>query len=116
VVGGDDAALTDATRWLALLDHGDYGPSWTTAGALFRARVTADAWAGTADAVRKPLGGLLERHVISEQRATTLPGAPDGDYVVLKFQARFTRKQEAVETVTVKLEQGDWPVNGYFIR
>ncbi|HEX3698552.1 MAG TPA: DUF4019 domain-containing protein [Polyangia bacterium] len=31
---------------------------------------------------------------------TTLPGAPDGKYVVIQFATSFERKKEAVETIT----------------
>jgi hypothetical protein len=48
---------------------------------------------------------------------TTLPGAPDGEYVVIQYQSSFGKKNLAVETVTPMLDQdGVWRVSGYFIR
>ena len=43
-------------------------------------------------------------------------GAPDGEYVVLQFQADFENKAQAVETITPMLDEGQWRVSGYYIR
>ena len=47
----------------------------------------------------------------------SLPGAPDGHYVVLHYETSFENKKTAIETVTPMLDQdGDWRVSGYYIR
>lgn len=53
-----------------------------------------------------PLGGF----------ATSLPGAPDGDYVVLQFATKFENNTKAIETVTPMLNEGHWRVSGYYVR
>ena len=35
-----------------------------------------------------------------------MPGAPDGEYVVIQYRAAFANKAEAVETVTPMLDKG----------
>ena len=67
-------------------------------------------------AARSPLGNFVTRHLISATYATSLPGAPDGEYVVLQFQADFENKAQAVETITPMLDEGQWRVSGYYIR
>ncbi len=48
---------------------------------------------------------------------SSLPGAPDGNYVVIQFKTTFEHKAQAVETVTPMLENdGVWRVTGYFIK
>lgn len=48
---------------------------------------------------------------------TSLPGAPDGEYVVVQFETSFTNKKAAAETVTPMLENdGQWRVSGYYIK
>ena len=47
---------------------------------------------------------------------TSLPGAPDGEYVVLQYESEFQRKKYAIETVTPMLDDGQWRVSGYYIR
>jgi hypothetical protein len=59
---------------------------------------------------------LRSRGARAAQRASSLPGAPDGEYVVLQFDSSFANKQVAVETVTAVFEDGVWRVVGYFIR
>ena len=110
-------ARQSADRWLALVDADEHLRSWETAGAMFRSAVSAAAWAQAAGAVRGPLGPLKQRALQSAQPARTLPGAPDGQYVVFRFEASFARKAAATETVTTVLEpDGTWRVVGYFVR
>ena len=68
-------------------------------------------------AMRRPLGGLLSRSVQAAKYATSLPGAPDGEYVVIQFTTGFSNKESAIETVTpMKGPDGVWRVSGYFIK
>jgi hypothetical protein len=47
----------------------------------------------------------------------TLPGVPDGEYVVVEYETSFENKKTANETVTpMKDPDGTWRVSGYFIR
>jgi hypothetical protein len=46
-----------------------------------------------------------------------LPGAPDGEYVVIHFHTVFANKADAIETVTpMRGRDGRWRVSGYFVR
>jgi hypothetical protein len=67
--------------------------------------------------VRGPLGALQDRRLAGAEYTSTLPGAPDGEYVVIQFQAKYANKASAVETLTpMKDSDGVWRVSGYFIR
>ncbi|HSX93925.1 MAG TPA: DUF4019 domain-containing protein [Hydrogenophaga sp.] len=106
-----------AERWLALVDAGDYAASWQQAGALFKGAMDAERWTRSVNAVRGPLGALRQRKDKSAEAQQTLPGLPDGQYVVLAYDSAFANKAAAVETVTlVKEPDGAWRVIGYFIR
>ena len=112
-----DEATKAADRWLKLVDAGDYKQSWDTASSLLKNAVTEDQWAQQVGTARKPLGALVSRKLKSAQYATSLPGAPDGKYVVIQYDSVFQNKSAAVETVTPMLDQdGQWRVSGYFIR
>ncbi|MGA7319684.1 MAG: DUF4019 domain-containing protein, partial [Candidatus Sulfotelmatobacter sp.] len=66
---------------------------------------------------RDPLGKMLSRKLKSATYTTTLPGAPDGEYVVIQYESGFEHKQSAVETVTPMLDKdGKWKVSGYYIK
>ncbi len=112
-----DSARSETLDWLALADNGEYASSWDSAAALFRNAVAKDDWVQQIGAVRGPIGALKSREAASATFSTTLPGAPDGEYVVFQFNASFANKATAVETVTaMKDPDGKWRVAGYFIR
>ena len=114
--GKEEVAKRAALEWLALVDAMQYEASWKEAASLFRAQVSTADWAKAVAAARSPLGDLVARHLMSATYATSLPGAPDGEYVVLQFQTGFENKAQAVETVTPMLDEGRWRVSGYYIR
>ena len=106
-----------AVEWLALVDRGQIAESWGAAASHFRRAVSDAQWAAATDAVRTPLGAVVSRALKSEQRATELPGAPDGEYAVLQFATQFEHKRSAVETATMMRDtDGRWRAAGYFIR
>jgi len=106
-----------AEQWLALVDAGKFAESWDTAAAYFKGAVSKDQWQGSMVAMRKPLGDLVSRKLKTAKYAKTLPGAPDGEYVVLQFDTSFANKKTAVETITPLLDKdGKWRVSGYFIK
>jgi hypothetical protein len=112
-----NAAESAARAWLGLVDAGKYADSWSSAAAAFRQKITAAQWQAAASAARAPLGALKSRTLLSATHTGTLPGAPDGDYVVLQFSSAFEHKASAVETVTpMKDADGKWQVSGYYIR
>ena len=113
----EKAALTAAKAWLKLVDDGKYTESWNEASEYFKRAITKEQWEQTVQAVREPLGKTVFRKLKSKQYATTLPGAPDGEYVVIQFDSSFTNKKTAIETITPMLDKdGMWRVSGYYIK
>jgi len=111
------AAVEAAKIWLTLIDHGKYDDSWEAAAAYFKGAITKERWQQTLTAVRKPLGALVSRELKSKTYAQSLPGAPDGEYVVIQFNTSFGNKKSAIETVTPMLDaDGIWRVSGYYIK
>ena len=115
--GKEEQAVATAQAWLALVDQENYSESWETAAAYFKQAITEDKWEQALTAVRKPLGRLLSRKIVSKTFTQSLPGAPDGEYVVIQFDTSFENKKSAVETVTPMMDKdGKWRVSGYFIK
>lgn len=111
------AAVAAAKTWLALIDNAEYGESWETAASYFKGAITKERWQQSLTAVRKPLGALVSRDLKSKTYAQSLPGAPDGEYVVIQFNTSFENKKSAIETVTPMLDaDGIWRVSGYYIK
>ncbi|MEI6562193.1 MAG: DUF4019 domain-containing protein [Verrucomicrobiota bacterium] len=102
---------------MALVDNGSYAESWKAAAGYLQAAVSQAQFESSLQAVRKPLGPLVSRKLKSAKYTKSLPGAPDGKYVVLQFATSFTNKKVAVETITPMLEKdGLWKISGYFIK
>ena len=88
------AATPAVEQWLAALDAGKYADCWERSAA-------GDAEGGGEGG----LGGNVERgyssrsarlshgRLLSTNYTTSLPGAPDGEYVIMQYQTRF-REQE----------------------
>jgi Protein of unknown function (DUF4019) len=115
--GEVQAAIEAARSWLEEVDAGAYGASWDHAAELFRKAITREGWESALHSARSPLGTVQGRALKSSQYATELPGAPDGEYVVLQFETSFANKKNAIETVTpMKDPDGKWRVSGYYVR
>ena len=111
------AAVDSAGAWVSLVDAGEYDKSWDEAASLFRESLSKEQWVKALEAVRKPLGKVISRASASTTYTTSLPGVPDGKYVVIKYDTSFENKKSAVETVTPMLDKdGKWRVAGYFIK
>jgi hypothetical protein len=111
------AAVSAAENWLAVIDAGNYTQSWQDAGIFFQSAVTPPSWTAAMEGYRAPLGNLVSRKLKSAQPTNSLPGTPDGQYVVMQFDTSFAQKKAAIETVTFVLEKhGQWKSAGYFIK
>ncbi len=106
-----------AQSWLGEIDSGNYAKSWQQASAYFRGAITEKNWADALNGARRPLGNLISRKVTKTTNAKSLPGAPDGNYLVMQFTTSFANKKNALETVTFMREKdGNWRAAGYYIK
>jgi hypothetical protein len=116
----DDAekkAVESAEAWLKLVDQAKYGEAWDSAAEYLKNAVSKEDFGKSLAAVRKPLGKLKSRELKAKQYATSLPGAPDGEYVVIQFKTVFENKKATIETVTPMLDKDKkWRPSGYFIK
>lgn len=113
----EKAAIKAAQQWLKLVDTAKYAASWEQAAQNFKSAVPQKKWVKTIKIVREPLGENISRVVSSKRYFTSLPGAPDGKYVVIRFKSSFKNKKNAIETVTpMQGKDGKWRVSGYFIK
>lgn len=110
-------AQQSAERWLQLIDAGKFSESWDNSASLFKAAVAKEQWEQMLHATRDPLGKVQSRKLKSATYTKSLPGAPDGEYVVIRYDTSFEHKQSAVETITPTLDKdGVWRVSGYYIK
>ncbi len=111
------AAQTAAEAWLKLVDEADYGASYEAAASFFKAAVTKAQWEAAVTQARGPLEPFGGRTLLGAQYATSLPNAPDGEYVVMQYQTLIGTGGTAIETVTpMRDTDGAWRVSGYYVR
>ena len=115
--GREKAAIASAEKWLKLVDQGKYIESWKESADYFKRAVSQEQWEQAMKSGREPLGKLLSRKVANALYTTSLPGAPDGQYVVIQFNTSFENKKSGMETVTPMIDKdGKWRVSGYYIK
>jgi len=110
-------ARNSSEQWLALIDAGKSSESWQMAANYFRSTISREQWQHSLGAVRRTLGDLVSRKLKSVTYTKSIPGEPDGEYMVLQFDSSFANRKMAYETVTPKLDwHGKWRVCGYRIH
>jgi hypothetical protein len=113
----EKAARAAAEQWLTLVDQGQYAESWQTAATYFKNAVPEKQWLQSMKGARQPLGKMISRRLKSATFTKSLPGAPDGQCVVIQYSTSFENKASAVETVTpMRDPDKQWRVSGYFIK
>jgi hypothetical protein len=112
----EQAAERQALGFLGYLDQGRYADSYAYTGMLIRAQLDRDAYATQIAKTRAGVGTLQSRELVDAGYTTTVSGAPEGQYVILHYQASFANRPDAVETVYLGLAKGYWRVDGYNIK
>ncbi|MEZ9232505.1 DUF4019 domain-containing protein [Vibrio amylolyticus] len=108
------SAETEAKSWLELIDSQEYKKSWDESGEFFRSNISKETWVKAIDAARVSVGEIYTRNLLTEKPLTSLPNAPKGEYVVLRYRSEFAYSN-ATETLTLRNNNG-WHVVGYFIK
>lgn len=111
-----EPAIEAAKAWLALVDSGNAAAAWDEASALFKAAVSKEQWQTDVAQARESLGAVKSRAIKSAIYETSLPGVPDGEYVVIILDSEFTTQPDAMETVTPAYEDGGWKISGYYVQ
>ncbi len=113
----EEDAVKSSMKWLVLVDKEKYAESWDEAAQLFKAALSKEQWQKSLESVRRPLGKTVSRKLKIKNHTKSLPGVPDGDYVVIQYDTSFENKKSSIETVTPMLDKdGKWRVSGYYIR
>ena len=110
-------AVAAAETFLTLLDEGKYAESWDTSAAAFRNAVTKEQWRAAAGQVRGGLGKFVSRSVMTGTNAPQAQRNAQGEFIVVKFMAKYSNLAAAIETVApMKEADGQYRVSGYFVQ
>lgn len=110
-------ATEAATRWLAVMDAGKAAEAWDAGAPVMQSAITRDMWSKVGTDARAPLGAVKSRKQTSANFTKTLPGVPEGEYVVIQYATDFANRAGVTETVVpMRLPDGSWKVTTYLIR
>lgn len=111
------AATEAATRWLALVDADKWDDTWNQLAAAGQSAVPKASWSSGMAEMRQGIGKVQSRKLQSADFTRNVPGAPAGEYVVLRYASDFANKPGSAEMVVpMKQPDGSWKVSGYFVR
>jgi hypothetical protein len=110
------AAQRQALGFLGYLDQGRYADSYAYTGMLIRTQLDRDAFSTQIEKARVGTGAFQSRELMDSSYTTNLPGAPEGQYLVLHYHVSFANRQDAVETLTLAFAKGYWRISGYYIK
>ncbi|MCL5426392.1 MAG: DUF4019 domain-containing protein [Gammaproteobacteria bacterium] len=111
-----NAAEAAALAWLEAIDSGQYEQAWESSSPLLQRPLSPHMLERTIGAARRDFGPVESRQRVRVSRERSMPGAPDGDYMVFTFQTRFANKARGIETVTPHLQDDAWRVSGYYVQ
>ncbi|GAB3428238.1 DUF4019 domain-containing protein [Massilia solisilvae] len=113
-------ATAAAESWLAQVDKGDVAGSWDNMASVSQKMVSKADWEKSVRGARDPYGKPVSRRLATAVATRALPGAPEGEYVVIQYNTRFNQlpaNQIGIETVTpMRDKDGKWRVSGYYIK
>ena len=113
-----EAATEAAQEWLALFDAEKYEATWSTASSFFQSKIGKEQWVTRIEQTKKRqpvLDSLRSRSQVAARYTTSLPNAPDGEYVMIQYRATYG-DEEFIETMTLTKDGDDWRVAGYFTK
>lgn len=120
-----DAAITETTKnkedsakaaqeWLAIVDKGNFADSWENGSVVMKLRIPKNTWVTLLEAMHKGKGNTIERKILEQRPAVDPKGLPQGEYMVIVYNTKFSNKADAKELVTLVLESsGQWKVLTY---
>ena len=111
IAANESEVVSSAREWLELSDQHRWKDGWLATSTSFRKLNTVERWTEVAEKVRIPLGAVVSRTALSQER---VPAPPSGVEVV-KFRTSFANRADAIETVSLAREGVDWKVVGIYI-
>ncbi len=111
-----NTAESAALAWLESIDNGEVEQAWESSSPLLKTPLSPSMLRRIIELARNEFGPVESRRQVQVSHYRSMPGAPDGDYMVFIFHTRFENKARGIETVTPHLENGEWRVSGYYVQ
>ena len=109
-------ALALAEQYVTIIDSADFEQAYRTASRYLHLTQPSEEWLWEQNRSRQLLGAVLTRQLKTVRSRDAYPSLPDGDYLIVCYEARAEHKQKAIEVLLLKQEAGEWLVCKYSIR
>ncbi len=106
-------AIVVAEQFTVFLDKQDYSTAYNNGSEILRVLHAKSDWIKKRERSDILLGSVQERKLASIRARNSYPGLPDGDYLVVYYEAQTQHKQKAAEVLLVKLVGDSWQVCSY---
>lgn len=109
-------AISAAEQFTRLVDKKDYDSAYKAGSDLLQMVDAESEWIKERELSALLLGNVQERKLVSIRARDAYPGLPDGEYLLIYFEARTERKEKAAEVLLVNLTGGVWRVCSYHLK
>ena len=109
-------AVTAAEHFAQTIDTGDFAVAYSQASPLLRMAQDEHDFITAMERARNLLGPIQQRHLTALRSIGIYPRFPDGDYLIVQFEARTQHKNKAAEVILLRQQNGTWLVADYTIR
>jgi len=93
----ESEALQQAEQFVSQIDNQDYHTAYNATSELFQLSSSEKKWIDGRKITEKILGPIYDRRLVSMKARESYPGLPDGDYMIVYYEARTERKTKATE-------------------
>ncbi len=109
-------AVTAAERFARMIDSSNSSAAYSQASPLLRLAQSEQEFAAGIERAHLLLGPVQQRQLTALRSIGTYPRLPDGDYLIVQFEARTLYKNKAAEVILLRHQDGAWLVADYSIR
>lgn len=110
------AAIQQAEKFVSLIDNHSLKKAHESTSDLLRLSEPEDEWIIERELTEKLLGTVLDRKLASVKVRDHYLGLPDGDYMIVYFEARTERKAKAAEVLLLVKDVDNWSVCSYMLK
>ena len=111
-----ETAVAKAREFAGMIDSGKAEAAYTNASELLQLSQDQLTWDNNIKRSQTLLGPVEKRTLVAVRSVQTFPHLPDGDYLIVQFNAQTVHKSQAAEVILMHQEGGDWLVADYSIR
>lgn len=109
-------AVATAEHFALVIDSGNSSAAYSQASPLLRLAQDEQEFKADIERSQQLLGSVQQRKLTAIRSIGIYPRFPDGDYLIVQFEARTRHKSKAAEVILLRHQDGTWLVADYSIR